>query len=76
MGADYNRSMKRSSRARLNLFTERAFVGDDLFNTLGRAVSRAQCLPRKEFFEAWAVAKRVRRRLRGDLDRPPVTEDC
>ena len=39
------------------------FGGDTLFDALGRAVCEAGCLPRKELFEAWAVAKRARRRL-------------
>ena len=30
-----------------------------------RAVCRAGCLPRKELYEAWEVARRVRRRFRG-----------
>jgi hypothetical protein len=36
-----------------------------LFDRLGRAVCRAGCLPRKELFEAWEVARRVRRCFRG-----------
>ena len=31
----------------------------------GRAVCEAGCLPRKELFEAWEMARRVRRRFRG-----------
>lgn len=41
------------------------FPGDSLFDRLARAVCRAGCLPRKELYEAWEVARRVRRRLRG-----------
>jgi SAM-dependent methyltransferase len=32
---------------------------------VGRALCAAECLPRKELFESWAVARRVRRRFRG-----------
>jgi len=41
------------------------FAGDTLFNRLGRAVCEAGCLPRKELYEAWEVARRARRLLRG-----------
>lgn len=57
--------MKPSSRARLTRFTVADFPGDTLFDAVGRVVSEAACLPRKELFEAWAVAKRVHRRLAG-----------
>ncbi|MCW8140914.1 MAG: methyltransferase domain-containing protein, partial [Planctomycetota bacterium] len=57
--------MKPSSRARLTRFTVADFPGDTLFDAVGRVVSEAACLPRKELFEAWAVAKRVHRRLVG-----------
>ena len=35
-----------------------------MFDRLGRAVCEAGCLPRKELYEAWEMAKRVRRHLR------------
>jgi hypothetical protein len=57
--------LDRSSRNRL---TERLlphYAGDTLFDAIARAVCRAGCLPRKELYEAWEVAKRVRRRFRG-----------
>ncbi len=57
--------MKQSSRARLTRHTVADFAGDTLFDAVGRVVSEAECLPRKELFEAWAVAKRVNRRVRG-----------
>ncbi len=41
------------------------FAGDALFDRLGRAVCVAEVLPRKELYEAWEVARRVRRRMRG-----------
>jgi Methyltransferase domain len=57
--------LKQSSRARLTRFTVDDFPGDSLRDALGRVVSGAECLPRKEFFESWEVARRVRRRFRG-----------
>jgi hypothetical protein len=41
------------------------FAGRTLFDRLGRTVCRAGCLPRKELYEAWEVARRVRRFFRG-----------
>lgn len=41
------------------------FKGETLFEKIARAVCRAEVLPRKEFYEAWEVAKRVRRVFRG-----------
>ncbi len=41
------------------------FKGNTLFDRIARAVCRAGCLPAKELFEAWEVARRVRRKFRG-----------
>src|SRR3954470_10955443 len=41
------------------------FAGDTLFDRIARTVCRAGCLPRKELYEAWEVARRVRRVFRG-----------
>lgn len=41
------------------------FPGETLFVRVARAACEAGCLPRKELFESWEVARRVRRRLRG-----------
>jgi hypothetical protein len=57
--------MDRSSRNRLNLRHLPLFPGDTLFAGIARAVCRAECLPRKELYEAWETARRVRRRFRG-----------
>ncbi len=57
--------MDRSSRSRLTEQLLPVFAGETLFDAIGRAVCRAHCLPRKELFEAWEVARRVRRRFRG-----------
>jgi hypothetical protein len=56
-----------SSRNRLTPRDLGRFAGDTLFDALGRAVCEAGCLPRKELFEAWEVARRVRRRMRGGV---------
>lgn len=53
------------SRARLTLKDLGRFPGDTLFGKVGRAVCHAGCLPRKELFEAWEVARRCRRLFRG-----------
>lgn len=53
------------SKARLTHHDLGRFAGDTLFDRLGRAVCRAGCLPRKELYEAWEVAKRARRLFRG-----------
>jgi Methyltransferase domain len=54
-----------SSKARLTKHDLRRFPGDTLFHRIARVVCGAGCLPRKELFEAWEVARRVRRRFRG-----------
>jgi hypothetical protein len=41
------------------------FPDGSLFHRLARAVCHAGCLPRKELYEAWEVARRVRRLFRG-----------
>lgn len=55
----------RSSRARLTTHDLDRFAGHTLFDRLARTVCHAACLPRKELFEAWEVARRVRRTCRG-----------
>lgn len=57
--------MDRASTNRLTAHDLPRFDGDTLFDALARAVCGAGCLPRKELFEAWEVARRVRRRIRG-----------
>ena len=41
------------------------FPGETLFDRVARATCHAGCLPRKELYEAWEMARRVRRRFRG-----------
>lgn len=54
-----------SSRVRLKPTSAHHFSGDTLFDRIGRVVCEASCLPRKELFESWEVARRTRRRFRG-----------
>jgi hypothetical protein len=54
-----------SSRSRLSPHDLPRFDGSTLFDRIARALCRVDCLPRKELFEAWEVARRVRRRFRG-----------
>lgn len=54
-----------SSRNRLSERDLGRFPGETLFDRVGRVLCRADCLPRKELYEAWEVARRVRRTLRG-----------
>lgn len=54
-----------SSKARLTDHDLGRFPDDTYFHRIARVVCGAGCLPRKELFEAWEVARRVRRRFRG-----------
>jgi hypothetical protein len=54
-----------SSRGRLTDRDVDRFAGGTLFHRLARAVCHAGCLPRKELYEAWEMARKVRRLLRG-----------
>lgn len=54
-----------SSRGRLTDRDLDRFPGDTLFHRIARAVCHAGCLPRKELYEAWEMARRVRRIFRG-----------
>src|SRR5262247_1354707 len=54
-----------ASKARLTDRDLGRFPDDTLFHRLARAVCHAGCLPRKELFEAWETARRVRRICRG-----------
>jgi hypothetical protein len=54
-----------ASKDRLTDHDLARFPGDTLFHRLARAVCHAGCLPRKELFEAWETARRVRRVCRG-----------
>src|SRR4051812_35865898 len=54
-----------SSRSWLSPRDLPRFAGDTLFDRVAQVVCETHCLPRKELYESWAVARRVRRRLRG-----------
>ena len=54
-----------ASRERLTTHDLGRFAGETLFDRVARAVCAAGCLPRKELYEAWEVARRVRRLFRG-----------
>lgn len=57
--------MNRSTKSRLTDKQLSWFPGDTLFEKIARAVCRVGTLPGKELFEAWEVARRVRRKYRG-----------
>ena len=59
------KNLDRSSHNVLNRYTAERLKGETLFARLGRSVCEAECLPRKEFFEAWETARRIRRVMRG-----------
>jgi hypothetical protein len=58
-------SFSPSSRGRLTDRDVDRFPDQTLFHRVARAVCHARCLPRKELYEAWEMARRVRRRFRG-----------
>jgi hypothetical protein len=53
------------SRAVLSPRDLERFSGSTLFDAIAREVCNAHCLPRKELYESWEVARRVRRHFRG-----------
>ena len=55
----------KSARGRLTSKDLGRFPAATLFDRVGRAVCGAGCLPRRELYEAWEMARRVRRRFRG-----------
>jgi methyltransferase family protein len=54
-----------SSKSRLTIRDLDRFPDATVFHRIARAVCHAECLPRKELYEAWEMARRVRRRMRG-----------
>src|SRR5688572_11140308 len=58
-------AFSRSSKPRLTPSDLHRFSDQTLFSRIGRAVCGAGYLPRKELYEAWEMARRVRRRFRG-----------
>lgn len=55
----------RGSRSLLSPRDLERFSGPSLFDSIAREVCAAHCLPRKELYESWEVARRVRRHFRG-----------
>jgi hypothetical protein len=53
------------ARGRLTSYDLARFAGSTLFDRIGRVVCGVGRLPRKELYEAWEVARRVRRWCRG-----------
>ena len=53
------------ARSRLTVHDLDRFPRESLFDRIGRVVCRVGRLPRKELYEAWEVARRVRRGCRG-----------
>jgi hypothetical protein len=60
-----HRRFSPASRGRLTDRDLDRFPGATLFERVARAVCQAGCLPRKELYEAWEMARRVRRLFRG-----------
>jgi hypothetical protein len=58
-------SFSSGSRNRLTAHDLGRFAGKTLFDRIGRVVCGVGRLPRKELYEAWEVARRVRRDCRG-----------
>ena len=54
-----------ASKGRLSDRDLDRFASESLFDRVARAVCHAGCLPRKELYEAWEMARRVRRVFRG-----------
>lgn len=54
-----------SARHRLTPHHLGDFPDDTLLHVVAREICRASCLPAKELFESWAVARKVLRRHRG-----------
>src|SRR5262245_6196151 len=54
-----------SSRGRVTGRDVDRFPDNTLFHRVARAACHAGCLPRKELYEAWEMARRVRRLFRG-----------
>jgi hypothetical protein len=53
-----------SSRVRLTSYDLPRFPSEGLFDRIARATCQAGCLPRKELYESWELARRTRRLFR------------
>ena len=54
-----------ASKSRLTRHDLGRFEGPTLLDRVGRTICRAGCLPRKELYESWEIARRTRRFVRG-----------
>ena len=63
--SDGERQYNHASRSRLSPHDLPRFAEPTLFHRVARALCELDCLPRRELFESWEVARRARRRLRG-----------
>ncbi len=54
-----------ASRSRLTRYDLERFPGTTLLDEIGRTLCEAECLPRKELFESWHMARRVARKMKG-----------
>lgn len=54
-----------SRRSRLTPHTAGCFPSESLFDRVARVLCAESCVPRKELYESWEVARRTRRRFRG-----------
>lgn len=63
--AEGTKSFAKGSRGRLTRYDLARFPSSSLFDRVARAICDAGCLPRKELYEAWEVARRARRLFRG-----------
>jgi hypothetical protein len=52
-------------RSPLTRHDRERFPGSSLFDRIARVLCEVECLPRKELYESWEVARRTRRRFRG-----------
>ena len=57
--SDGDASFDPSSRTKLTRRDLPRFPGPTLLHKLGRVICEAECLPRRELFEAWEVARRT-----------------
>lgn len=65
MSAERPRTFVRSRRTPLTWRDLDRFPSDTLFDRVARVLCEAECVPRKELYESWEVARRARRRYRG-----------
>jgi hypothetical protein len=65
LGIEHSSVFFPGAKSRLTRYDLDRFPGDTLFDRIARVVCHVGRLPRKELYEAWEVARRVRRWCRG-----------